>query len=82
MRANSLPQVADGLSAVMGGEGEGRRKVSRSSGERVGMSASSSEEPRMTVIWSVSAALANHGGVGEPNRLAVSLPAATVSEVN
>ena len=37
---------------------------------------------RMAVVWGVSAALANHGGVGEPNRLAVSLPAATVSEVN
>ena len=34
------------------------------------------------VIGSVSAALANHGGVEEPNRLAVSLPAARVSEVN
>jgi hypothetical protein len=34
------------------------------------------------VIGSVSAALANHGGVEEPNRLAVSLPAARGSEVN
>jgi len=36
MQANSLPEVADGLSAVMGGEGEGRRKVSRNCGGRAG----------------------------------------------
>jgi len=64
MQANSLPQVADSLSAVTGGGGEGRRRVSwrlitaawawwtcwwmalavsRSCGERAGMSASSSD---------------------------------------
>ena len=37
---------------------------------------------RMAICWGVSAALAKHGGVREPNKLAVSLRAARVPEVN
>jgi len=50
--------------------------------ERMRMPERRSDKGEMTLIGGVSAALANHGGVREPNRLAVSLPAATVSEVN